>query len=149
RIKWLARIPGPLMALLVATVLQSAAGFSSVATIGSTFGEIPRGLPSFQVPAFTLSRLVELIGPAFAVAMVGASESVRAGVVADRRADARHDAGQEFVGQGIADIAARLFGGVAATGAIAGAATNIGNGGDGPLAGVVHAVVLVLIVLIF
>lgn len=147
RIKWLARIPGPLAALVAATLLQSIAGFSTVATIGSTFGEIPRGLPSFHVPDFTLSRLVELIGPAFAIAMLGAIESLLSAVVADRMAGTRHHSNQELIGQGIANVAAPLFGGFAATGAIARTATNIRNGGTSPLAGIVHALVLVLILL--
>ncbi|WP_353172993.1 SulP family inorganic anion transporter [Paracandidimonas soli] len=148
RIKWLARIPGPLAALVAATLLQSIAGFSTVATIGSTFGEIPRGLPSFHVPDFTLSRLVELIGPAFAIAMLGAIESLLSAVVADRMAGTRHHSNQELIGQGIANVAAPLFGGFAATGAIARTATNIRNGGTSPLAGIVHALVLVLILLV-
>lgn len=149
RIKMMARIPGPLVALVVATLLQSIIGFSSVATIGSTFGEIPRGLPSFHVPEFTLSRLVDLIGPAFAIAMLGAIESLLSAVVADRMAGTRHHSNQELIGQGIANVVAPLFGGFAATGAIARTATNIRNGGNSPLAGIVHALTLVLILLVF
>src|SRR5690606_34060287 len=145
RLKGLARVPAPLIALVLATVLQSVVGFSTVATIGSTFGEIPRGLPSFHLPDFTLARLVELIGPAFAIAMLGAIESLLSAVVADRMAGTRHHSNQELIGQGIANIAAPLFGGFAATGAIARTATNIRNGGTSPLAGIVHALVLVLI----
>lgn len=148
RIRRFARVPGPLVALVVVTLLQSLAGFDSVATIGSAFGEIPRGLPSFQWPEITLSRLVELIGPAFAIAMLGAIESLLSAVVADRMADTRHNSNQELIGQGLANIAAPLFGGFAATGAIARTATNIRNGATSPLAGIVHALTLVLIVVV-
>jgi len=84
RIPRMQRIPGPLVALVVLTLVQSIFQFSSVATIGSAFGEIPRGLPSFQLPEISLNRLVELIGPAFAIAMLGAIESLLSAVVADK-----------------------------------------------------------------
>ncbi|MBB5213426.1 SulP family inorganic anion transporter [Parapusillimonas granuli] len=147
RVPRLARVPGPLVALVVATLIQAAFGFESVATIGSTFGEIPRGLPSFQWPQVTMTRLVELIGPAFAIAMLGAIESMLSAVVADGMAGTRHNSNQELIGQGIANVLAPLFGGIAATGAIARTATNIRNGGNSPIAGVVHALTLVLILL--
>src|SRR5690606_27690580 len=83
RIRGLARVPGPLAALVVVTVVQAVFQFDSVATIGSTFGELPRGLPEFHLPDITLSRLVELIAPAFAIAMLGAIESLLSAVVAD------------------------------------------------------------------
>ena len=147
RIPGLTRVPGPLVALVAATVLQAIFNFESVATIGSTFGEIPRGLPTFQVPQITLSRLVELIGPAFAIAMLGAIESLLSAVVADGMAGTRHNSNQELIGQGLANILAPLFGGIAATGAIARTATNIRNGGNSPIAGLVHALTLVLVLL--
>src|SRR5690606_22229280 len=83
RIPWMARVPGPLVALVVMTAAQSMLGLDSVATIGSMFGEIPRGLPGIEVPQITLTRLVELIGPAFAIAMLGAIESLLSAIVAD------------------------------------------------------------------
>lgn len=147
RIPRLARVPGPLAALIVVTAIQALFNFESVATIGSTFGEIPRGLPSFQWPDITLTRLVELIGPAFAIAMLGAIESLLSAVVADGMMGTRHNSNQELVGQGLANILAPLFGGIAATGAIARTATNIRNGGNSPIAGVVHALTLVLVLL--
>ncbi|MFA7668647.1 MAG: SulP family inorganic anion transporter, partial [Burkholderiaceae bacterium] len=147
RVSVLARVPGPLVVLVVATLIQAIFGFESVATIGSTYGEIPRGLPTLEVPDITLSRLVELIGPAFAIAMLGAIESLLSAVVADRMAGTRHHSNQELVGQGLANIVAPLFGGIAATGAIARTATNIRNGGNSPLSGVVHALCLVFILL--
>lgn len=148
RIPRFARVPGPLVALIVVTLIQAVAQFETVATIGSTFGEIPRGLPSFQVPDITLSRLVTLIGPAFAIALLGAIESLLSAVVADGMANTRHNSNQELIGQGIANVLTPLFGGIAATGAIARTATNIRNGGNSPLAGIVHSIVLVFILLV-
>jgi SulP family sulfate permease len=147
RLPLLKRVPGPLMGLLVATLIQATLHFPGVATIGSTFGGIPSGLPSLQIPELTAARVIELISPAFAIAMLGAIESLLSAVVADGMAGTRHDSNQELIGQGIANIAAPLFGGFAATGAIARTATNVRNGGTSPLAGLVHAGTLVLIVL--
>lgn len=141
----LRRVPGPLVALIVATVIQSVFAFPSVATIGSTFGFIPQGLPEFTVPQVDFSRVLSLVGPAFAIAMLGAIESLLSAVVADRMAGTRHNSNQELVGQGVANVLAPLFGGIAATGAIARTATNVRNGGNSPLAGVVHALTLVLV----
>ncbi len=141
------RIPGPLVALVVATALQAFFHFEGVATIGSAFGGIPQGLPSLHLPEVTVSRIIELIGPAFTIAMLGAIESLLSAVVADGMAGTRHDSNQELIGQGIANLAAPLFSGFAATGAIARTATNIRNGGTSPLAGIVHALTLVMIVL--
>ncbi|CAM4028382.1 Sodium-independent anion transporter [Bordetella tumbae] len=148
RVPYLRRVPGPLIALVAATVLQALFGFDGVATIGSAFGGVPQGLPSWHWPEVTLSRVVELIGPAFAIAMLGAIESLLSAVVADGMAGTRHNSNQELIGQGIANIAAPLFGGIAATGAIARTATNIRNGGTSPLAGIVHAATLVAIVVL-
>ncbi|MGB6103262.1 MAG: sulfate permease [Pusillimonas sp.] len=148
RIPRLSRVPGPLCALVVVTAVQALFNFESVATIGSTFGEIPRGLPAFQWPDITVTRLVELIGPAFAIAMLGAIESLLSAVVADGMTGTRHNSNQELVGQGLANVLAPLFGGIAATGAIARTATNIRNGGNSPIAGLVHALTLVLILLV-
>lgn len=147
RLQVLKRVPGPLIALIVATIVQAVFRFDTVATIGSTYGEIPRGLPMPHLPDITLNRLVELIGPAFAIAMLGAIESLLSAVVADGMAGTRHHSNQELVGQGIANILAPLFGGIAATGAIARTATNVRNGGNSPIAGVVHALTLVFILL--
>ncbi|MDX3894066.1 SulP family inorganic anion transporter [Pusillimonas sp.] len=147
RLPGMRRVPGPLVALVAATVLQALFHFEGVATIGSAFGEIPRELPRMQWLPVTLDRVVELIGPAFAIAMLGAIESLLSAVVADGMAGTRHNSNQELVGQGIANMAAPLFGGIAATGAIARTATNIRNGGSSPIAGVAHCVTLVLIIL--
>ncbi|KTD02580.1 sulfate transporter [Fluoribacter gormanii] len=147
RIPGLKRVPGPLVALLIVTGLQSVYHFSGVATIGSLFGGIPQGLPEFKLPNLTIDKMIELIGPAFTIAMLGAIESLLSAVVADGMAGTKHNSNRELVGQGIANIFAPLFGGFAATGAIARTATNIRNGGNSPLAGIIHALTLVLIIL--
>lgn len=148
RLPALSRVPGPLIAMIVATALQMIFHFEGVATVGSAFGDIPRTLPDLHLPDISLPRLIELIGPAFTIAMLGAIESLLSAVVADGMADTKHDSNQELIGQGIANLAAPLFGGFAATGAIARTATNVRNGGNSPLAGIVHAITLVLIILL-
>lgn len=148
RIPRMERVPGPLVALIVLTTAQAIFQFPSVSTIGTAFGEIPRGLPSFHLPDITLSRMVELIGPAFAIAMLGAIESLLSAVVADGMTNTRHHSNQELIGQGVANILSPLFGGIAATGAIARTATNVRNGGNSPIAGIVHVVVLVLVLVV-
>ncbi len=142
----LRRIPGPLVALVVLTAAQAWWQFDGVATIGSAFGGIPAGLPMPHWPDMSFGRVLELIGPAFTIAMLGAIESLLCAVVADGMAGTRHDPNQELVGQGIANIAAPILGGFAATGAIARTATSIRNGGTSPLASVVHALVLIAVV---
>ena len=144
RVPGLKRVPGPLAALLLATGLQAVFQFDGVATIGSAFGGIPQGLPDFQLPQLSTSRVIELIGPAFTIAILGAIESLLSAVVADGMAGTRHNPNQELIGQGLANMATPLFGGFAATGAIARTATNIRNGGTSPLAGMVHSATLVL-----
>ena len=144
----LRRVPGPLVAMVVATLLLSVFHFEGVATIGSAFGGIPQTLPDFGLPTVTLPRVLELIGPAFTIAILGAIESLLSAAVADGMAGTKHDSNQELIGQGVANIAAPLFGGFAATGAIARTATNIRNGGTSPLAGITHGATLVLIILL-
>lgn len=141
------RIPGPLLALAYATILFAIFKFDGVATIGSTFGGIQQGLPEFKLPNLNIDRIIELIGPAFAIAMLGAIESLLSAVIADGMTNTKHDSNQELVGQGIANIFAPMFGGFAATGAIARTATNIRNGGNSPLAGIVHSITLLLVIL--
>ncbi|WP_369742651.1 SulP family inorganic anion transporter [Pseudidiomarina sp. PP-1MA] len=147
KIPYLRKVPGPLIALVLATLLQLIFNFASVRTIGSAFGGIPQGLPEFSLPQLSFSQIVTLIGPAFAIAMLGAIESLLSAVVADGMAGTKHHSNQELMGQGAANIIAPLFGGIAATGAIARTATNIRNGGNSPIAGVVHGLVLVIILL--
>lgn len=142
------RVPAPLVAMVAATAAQWFFEFKGVATIGSAFGGIPQSLPHFEVPAITFSQVLQLIGPAFTIALLGAIESLLSAVVADSMAGTKHDSNQELVGQGIANIFSPLFGGFASTGAIARTATNIRNGATSPLAGIVHALTLVVIVLL-
>ena len=147
RLPGFARIPGPLTAMVAATAAVVLLDLQSVATLGSAFGGIPATLPLPALPEVSFAQIVTLIGPAFTIAMLGAIESLLSAVVADGMAGTRHDANQELVGQGLANVVAPLFGGFAATGAIARTATNIRNGATGPLAGLAHAGVLVAIIL--
>ncbi|KPU55898.1 sulfate permease family protein [Pseudomonas fluorescens] len=147
KIPGLKRVPGPLVAMAVATAIQTTFHFEGVATIGSAFGGIPQGLPALSLPEITLPRVIDLIGPAFTIAMLGAIESLLSAMVADGMAGTKHDSNQELIGQGVANLVTPLFGGFAATGAIARTATNIRNGGTSPLAGITHAVTLVLVIL--
>lgn len=148
RVKLLRRIPSPLIAMIVITLVQVVFDFDSVATIGSTFGGIPTGLPEFNLPSASFDQMLDLIGPALTIAMLGAIESLLSAVVADGMAGTRHDSNQELKGQGLANVAVAAFGGIAATGAIARTATNIRNGATSPLAGIIHSVVLLAIILL-
>lgn len=142
------RIPSPLVVLVIATLLQVTFDFDNIRTIGTAFGGIPSSLPNMTIPSVTWSKLIELIGPAFAIAMLGAIESLLSAVVADGMTGTRHDSNQELVGQGLANIIVPLLGGFAATGAIARTATNIRNGGTSPLSGIVHSLTLLVILLL-
>ena len=145
--RYLRRIPAPLIAMLLVTALQWVVPFDGVATIGTAFGGIPRELPSFALPALSFGSTLQLIGPAFTIALLGAIESLLSATVADGMANTHHDSNQELIGQGIANVVAPLFGGFAATGAIARTATNIRNGATSPLAGIVHSAFLILVIL--
>jgi SulP family sulfate permease len=142
------KIPAPLIAMVFAAVVQGICQFDGVATLGSAFGGIPSTLPEFALPSLTFSEILPLVGPAFTIALLGAIESLLSAVVADSMAGVKHDSNQELMGQGIANIFAPLFGGFAATGAIARTATSIRNGATSPIAGIAHVVTLVLIVLL-
>jgi len=147
--KLLRRIPGPLVAMVVATALQAVFQFKTVATIGSTFGGISQALPQFHLPSIQLARALNLIGPAFTIALLGAIESLLSATAADGMAKkTRHHSNQELIGQGLANIISPLFGGFAATGAIARTATNIRNGGNSPIAAIVHSIFLILVILL-
>ena len=148
KVPLLRRLPSPMWVLLCTTVLQSLFHFEGVATVGSAYGAIPRALPHFSLPNFATAETAKLILPAFTIAMLGAIESLLSAVVADGMAGTHHSANQELVGQGLANIITPFFGGFAATGAIARTATNIRQGGNSPLAGIVHALTLALILLV-
>ncbi len=141
------RIPGAIVALCVGTIVVAAFGLP-VETIGTRFGGIPAGLPTIHVPRVHLALLGGLIVPAMTVAMLGAIESLMSAMVADRMSGDRHDSNMELIAQGIANIASPLFGGLPATGAIARTATNIRSGAQTPVAGVVHALTLAMILLL-
>src|SRR5262249_6354314 len=118
-----------------------------LATIGSRFGGIPQSLPNFHFPEFDWHRLQDLVRPATTIALLAAIESLLCCVVADGMIDDRHDSNQELMAQGLANIFSPLFGGIAATGAIARTATNVKNGGRSPVAGIVHALTLLIVIL--
>lgn len=141
----LKRVPGPLMALVTVTLLQAIFHFDGVKTIGMAFGSIPQGLPGIDIPDMSWARIIELVGPAFTIALLGAIESLLSAVVADGMTGYRHDSNQELVGQGLANLVAPMVGGIAATGAIARTATNIRNGGNSPISGIVHSITLFLV----
>jgi SulP family sulfate permease len=141
-------VPGSLIGMLAATMVVAATGWR-VETIGSKFGGIPRTLPLPAFPEITFSSLMFVIRPAFTIAILGAIESLLSCVVADAKTGDRHDSNRELVGQGVANCLAAVFGGIPATGAIARTATNIRSGGSSPVAGIVHAGTLLIIMLIF
>jgi SulP family sulfate permease len=138
------RIPGPFVALIVMTVVANLFHFP-VETIGSRFGVLHAGLPTPALPHITGAEIKLLIGPAFTIALLGAVESLLSAVVADGMIGGRHRSNVELVAQGVANIASPIFGGIPATGAIARTATNIKNGGRTPVAGMVHALTLLVI----
>jgi SulP family sulfate permease len=142
------KIPGPFVALIVTTLLAQLLHLP-VETIGARFGEIHAGLPRPAVPHLSLAIVTALAGPAFTIALLAAIESLLSAVVADGMTGGRHRSNMELVAQGVANIASPLFGGMPATGAIARTATNVKNGGRTPVAGMTHAVTLLLITLFF
>ena len=145
--RWTKRIPGSIVALLICTA-ANVVWHLPLETIGSKFGGIPQGLPPFALPDLSHVNIVPLIPAAFTVAMLAAIESLLSAVVADGMSGDRHNSNVELVAQGIANICSPLFGGIPATGAIARTATNIRSGAKSPVAGIVHAVTLLLILLI-
>ena len=142
------RIPGPFVALIVTTALVQLAGID-VETVGSRFGELRAAIPAPIMPSLTITEVTSLVAPAFSIALLGAVESLLSAVVADGMIGSRHRANMELVAQGVANIVSPLFGGIPATGAIARTATNVRNGGRTPVAGMIHAVTLLLITLFF
>jgi SulP family sulfate permease len=142
------KIPSAFVALIAGTVVVRLLHLP-VETIGSRFGEFSMGVPRPSLPHVSLSTLRELVAPAFTIAALGAIESLLSAVVSDGMIGGRHRSNMELVAQGIANIASPVFGGMPATGAIARTATNVKNGGRTPVAGITHALVLVLIVLFF
>ena len=141
------RVPGYVIALLAGTAIVAMLQLP-VATIGSVFGGIPSGLPAFRFPQFRPDLILTLLSPTLTVAVLGAIESLMSAVVADRMTGTRHNSNVELFAQGIANIASPLVGGLPATGAIARTATNVRSGGRTPVAGMIHAVTLLVILLL-
>ena len=140
------RIPGSIVALLVST-LGAAAFQLPIETIGSRFGGLPQGFPHFVLPHFRAEDFVLLLPSAFTVALLAAVESLLSAVVADGMSGDNHNSNVELVAQGVANLASPLFGGIPATGAIARTATNIRSGALTPMAGMIHALTLLIILL--
>jgi len=146
-IRWFPRIPGSILALVVVTVGARMLGLH-VETVGSRFGGIPSGLPHLAVPAFHVSLVPTLLASAITVGLLGAIESLMSAMVADKMSGDRHDSNMELVAQGVANLISPFVGGLPATGAIARTATNIRSGARTPIAGIVHAVTLLVILLV-
>lgn len=142
------KVPSTVIALIVGT---SAAYFLNldVETIGSRFGEISGSIPTPGLPGITYEKVYNLIGPSFTIAILAAIETLLSAVVADGMIGGRHRSNMELVANGAANLIAPLFGGIPATGAIARTVTNIKNGGRTPIAGIIHSVVLLMIMLFF
>ena len=140
------RLPGAIVALVLGT-LAAIAFHLPIETIGARFGGIPSGLPHLRIPHFHPEMVPTLLRPAITVALLGAIESLLSAVVADRMGGDRHNPNVELTAQGIANIVSPLFGGLPATGAIARTATNIRAGARTPVAGIVHALTLLAILL--
>jgi SulP family sulfate permease len=138
------RIPGPFVALIATTLLVKMMDLN-VETIGTRFGDISASVPHPQFPHLSLLEISALVGPAFTIALLAAIESLLSAVVADGMIGGRHRSNMELIAQGVANIASPLFGGIPATGAIARTATNIKNGGRTPVAGMIHALTLMVI----
>ncbi len=145
--KWQRRVPGSIIVLILATAAVAAFHFP-VETIGSRFGGIPEGLPAPHLPAVSWDKIHNLCQPAVTIALLAAIESLLCAVVSDGMIDDRHNSNQELMAQGIANIVCPLFGGIAATGAIARTATNVKCGGRTPVAGIIHALTLHIIILV-
>lgn len=145
--KWQRRLPGSIVALVLGTMVVALFN-PPVETIGSRFGGIPQGLPRPHFPELSWDNIQHLFQPAMTIALLAAIESLLCAVVADGMVDDRHDANQELIAQGLANIVSPLFGGIAATGAIARTATNVKSGARTPVAGIIHAFTLLVIILV-
>lgn len=145
--RYLPHVPGYIIALFLGTTLVWALRLP-VETIGTRFGGIPSGLPTVHIPQFRLDLIRPLIPSVITVAMLGAIESLMSAVVSDRTSGDKHNPNVELVGQGIANIFSPLFGGLPATGAIARTATNVRSGARTPVAGMIHALTLLAIILV-
>ena len=147
-VKWRRRLPGSVVALFVGTFFAMIFRLD-VPTIGSVFGEIPNSLPRPSIPQLRWGDIQGLIVPSLTIAILAGIESLLSAVVADGMIEDKHDSNQELIAQGIANIVTPFFGGIPATGAIARTATNVKNGARSPIAGIIHAATLLVILLVF
>ena len=145
--RFVRHVPGTIVALLLATTAVAVFELP-VETIGSKFGGIPQELPTLALPAFSWELVKQLVAPTLTIALLGAVESLLCARIADKLIDDRHDPNQELMAQGIANFVTPLFGGIPATGTIARTVTNVKSGAVSPIAGIVHALTLLIIVLI-
>ncbi|HEX5069006.1 MAG TPA: SulP family inorganic anion transporter [Vicinamibacterales bacterium] len=145
--RWLPKVPGSVVALVIGTAAVAVLPLH-LETIGSRFGGIPQGWPSVHVPAFRADLILPLLPEAFTVAFLAAIESLLSAVVSDSMSGDRHNSNAELLAQGVANVVTPLVGGIPVTGAIARTATNFRAGGRTPVAGLVHAVTLLLIILV-
>ena len=137
--------PGMLIAVAVASVVALAL---PVETVGSQFGGLPRGLQAPAIPGFSLQKLIAVLPDAFAFALLGSIESLLSAVVADGMTGRRHRSNMEMIGQGVANIASALFGGICVTGTIARTATNVRAGATSPFSGMLHSLFLLLFMVV-
>jgi sulfate permease, SulP family len=142
------KVPAPFVALAVTKAIVQLAHLP-IETIGSRFGTVGGGLPTPHMPHVTIAMVRDLAGPAFTIALLAAIESLLSAVVSDGMIGGKHRSNMELVAQGIANVLSPMFGGIPATGAIARTATSVKSGGRTPVAGMTHAVVLLLIALFF
>jgi SulP family sulfate permease len=145
--RFVPRVPGMIVALVAGTAIAWSLTLP-LETIGTRFGGIPSGIPHVTLPRFRPDLILTLLSPALTVTMLGAIESLLSAVVADRMSGDRHNPNTELFAQGVANIVSPLFGGLPATGAIARTATNIRSGGKTPVAGIIHALTLLAIILV-
>ena len=145
--KWLTKVPGTIIALVLATLFVASTGVN-VETIGSRFGGVPQALPIFAFPHFSWGLVKQLVAPTITIALLCAIESLLCARVADNIINDKHDPNQELMAQGMANFIAPFFGGIPATGTIARTVTNVRSGATSPVAGIVHALTLLLVILL-
>ncbi len=146
--KYLKNVPGALVGLIGSSIIAAIFFPEQLATIGSTYGDIPNTIPNIQFPEITWDRIVMLIGPALVIAILGGIESLLSAVVADEMTGTKHNSNRELIGQGIANMVTPLFGGIPATGAVARTATNVKNGAASRLSGIIHGFVVLAVLLL-
>lgn len=157
KLKYVKAIPGSLIAIIICTVIVQVGGLTeganAVKTIGSSYPQVAglsglSDLPKFSVPKISFSMIKELISPAFTIAILASIESLLSAVVSDGMIGSKHKSNAELIGQGVGNIMSALFGGIPATGAIARTAANVKNGGRTPIAGIVHSITLLIILVV-